>query len=523
MWKTFRVDALGNMRIATKVWSDFSATIPLIRSFSLGDNFPPQYPLFAGPPIRYHFAFFAVVGLLEKAGIPLDWALNSLSALGFSLLLAAIYKLSQTLFKSSRVAIISVVLFLFNGSFAFLEFFKKHPISLDTPVDILKNTDFSSFGPYDEKVVSAFWSLNIYTNQRHLALAYAAFLTLIFIIYKASKNPKKLTSNKAMVLGILIGLFPFVHLTVFGMMGIALISSFILYPELRSKILAAGITAVVLSLPQIIYMGPSQVKTSIFAPGYLVKDLTLVGFSKYWFFNLGLAGLLAPIGFILADKRQRKIFIPFLFLFIVGNLFQFSPDIPTNHKFFNLFVIGANIFTAYFLIRIWQKMFVGKILAVILIIFLTLSGIIDLFPILNDRYMLVADISNNETANYIASNTPKDSVFLNAVFLFDPASLAGRKIYLGWPYFSWGAGYDTTKRHETMKTILSPKGGIQNLCSLLVKEGINYIEMQKPTTLLDTPVNYSFFENNFPRVYYDPVTNIYIYKTPPSCNLQEIM
>ena len=59
MWKTFRVNQAGNLEIATKVWSDFAATIPLIRSFSLGDNFPPQYPLFAGPPIRYHFLFFA--------------------------------------------------------------------------------------------------------------------------------------------------------------------------------------------------------------------------------------------------------------------------------------------------------------------------------------------------------------------------------------------------------------------------------------------------------------------------------
>ena len=86
MWKTFRVNSSGNMQVATRVWSDFAATIPLIRSFSYGSNFPIQYPIFAGPPIRYHFVFFAVVGFLEKIGLRIDWALNGLSVLGFFLL-----------------------------------------------------------------------------------------------------------------------------------------------------------------------------------------------------------------------------------------------------------------------------------------------------------------------------------------------------------------------------------------------------------------------------------------------------
>jgi hypothetical protein len=58
----------GNMLIASKAWSDFASHIPLIRSFSFGNNFPPQYPLFSGPPIKYHFLFYAFVGLLEKLG-----------------------------------------------------------------------------------------------------------------------------------------------------------------------------------------------------------------------------------------------------------------------------------------------------------------------------------------------------------------------------------------------------------------------------------------------------------------------
>ena len=82
MFSTFSYEK-GVMEISSKAWSDFANHIPLIRSFSLGNNFPPQYPLFAGPPIRYHFLFYAFAGFLEKTGIRIDYALNIPSILGF--------------------------------------------------------------------------------------------------------------------------------------------------------------------------------------------------------------------------------------------------------------------------------------------------------------------------------------------------------------------------------------------------------------------------------------------------------
>ena len=267
MSKTFQLTPEGNLRIASKAWSDFAATIPLIRSFSYGANFPPQYPLFSGLPIRYHFVFFFLVGFLEKIGIPLPWALNLLSIISFFLLLFLIYTLSKEIFKSKKVAVISVILFLFNGSFSFLEFFKSHPLALSTFSDIITNISFPSFGPYDGKIVSAFWNLNIFTNQRHLAFAYASFLALILLIYKAAKASKQFTFKKALTLGIAIGLFPFIHLAVFGMMMITLSVFFLIYTPLRRKIFISGAAATLLALPQIIYMGRSQVQTSFLTQG----------------------------------------------------------------------------------------------------------------------------------------------------------------------------------------------------------------------------------------------------------------
>ncbi len=516
MTKTFNINSTGNLEISTKVWSDFAATIPLIRSFSFGSNFPPEYPIFAGPPIRYHFGFFYLVGFLEKAGLPLDIALNSLSILAFFSLLIVIYYLGKTVFERKSVGVLSVFLFLFNGSLSFIEYFKNNPPSLNTFSQIVHNNTFSSFGPYDGNIVSAFWSLNIFTNQRHLALAYASFLALILLIYSLANTSKKITIIQALLIGIFIGIFPLVHLAVFGMIGIALLVFFIIYPKLRIYILVAGVTALAIAIPLILSMGSSQVSTSFFRPGYLVEQLTLANFTQFWFYNLGFVLILAPIGFLLSSKKQRKLFIPFIVLFVVGNLFQFSTEIAANHKFFNVFVIGANFYVAFLIVRLWKKRIAGKIASILLLFLLTLSGIIDLFPILNDTRLEIKDYPNDPSVSFILENTPKDSVFLNSSFLYDPASIAGRKIYLGWPYFSWSAGYDTSKRHNLMNDMFSSSDK-DSACSALLSENIDYLEIINPTELEGVSINYNFFDQNFEKICFIPRTKYSIYDVNLSC------
>jgi hypothetical protein len=434
----------------------------------------------------------------------------------FFALTLAIYFLAKALFKKRAVAFISLALFVFNGSFAFLEFFKTHPLSANTLTKIITNTTFSSFGPYDGKVVSAFWNLNIYTNQRHLGLAYAAFLGLILIIYNAWQNPKKLTAAKAIALGLAVGLFPFIHTAVFGMMAVALVIFFFLYPTLRKKVFIVGTVAALIALPQLLYMGRSQVAFPYFDPGYLIDKLSVRSFLNYWVLNLGPTLVFVPIGFFLSGGTQRKIILPFIALFIIGNLFRFSPDIATNHKFFNLFLIGISFFSASALVALWKRGALAKILVGVAFLLMTFSGVIDLFPILNDSHTQIPDYQKNPAALFITRNTPKAATFLNSSLLYDPASLAGRKVYLGWPYFSWSAGYDTDSRFQTMKTILEAKER-QAVCGLAYSQNIDYVEIQRHNFIEDVLVNHRLFSQEFKRIYYDPKEDFSIYDVRASC------
>lgn len=514
MWHTFSYED-GSMLIAEKVWSDFGSHIPLIRSFSLGDNFPPEYPLFPGETIRYHYLFYLLVGLLEKTGLRIDFALNIPSAISFTLLALTIYFLGKIVFKSKVVGMTSVLLFLFNSSFSFIKFFEKHPLSTNTLNEIVNNEYFVAFGPYDGQVISAFWTLNIYTNQRHLATGIALILIFLFIILKHEKSRRSLKNKQAILLGIILGLTPYLHSGAFIILILILSSLAILLPKQRKPLLLLLIISFTISLHRISSLTTNSTYSPKVRPGYLIPSVpNFLSFLEYWTMNLGLSFFTIPIGTILAPRLGQKLFLSIVPLFIVGNLIQFSPEIAANHKFFTVFLVIGNIFTAYLLVTIWKrKTILTKPIALFLVILLTFGGIIDFFPIKNDRKFKVLDIPKNKAAQWITKNTPKDAVFLNSTYLYDSASIAGRKIFLGWPYFSWSIGYNTNQRFETQQTLLTSNNK-HKLCDNL--NAIDYIEVSKyPHELLE--INTFFFEKEFTKSYEDE--NLTIYNVRETCSL----
>lgn len=539
----------GSMMIATKAWSDFANHVPLIRTFSFGENFPPQDPLFSGEPIHYHFLFYMLVGFLEKFGVRIDYALNIPSTIGFFALLAIIYIFGTRLFRSRAVGVLSVLFFLFNGTLSFLEFFKEHPLSNHIVQDIITNTTFPSFGPYDHKIVSAFWNLNIYTNQRHLAAAYAFGLLIIYLVFYYSRKEKHHPENHTkyhvkgvkqlfssffkdpfglkegktnwelcIILGVLLGFSFFFHLAVFLMTSVVLGCMFLFFRKYRIPAAVILSIAAILAIPQYGYLHSSTGGSGFglkIVPGYLVFDhLTLMNFIQYWVYNFGLHFILIPIGFFIAPKPVKKLFIGFLALFLIGNLFQFAPEMAENHKFFNFYLLFGSMLSAYVLVLLWKKSFYLKPLVIVLTFFLIFSGIIDFFPVANDGKLALADYPVNQDVKWIIQHTPPDAIILNTNYLYDIDSIAGRRIFLGWPYFPWSAGFDTTTRSNQIKQFFTLTD-IPQLCNFLHSNKLEYVTLTTPTE--DFPFNPQFWQQHFTPVYTDPQTRVTIYKASDIC------
>jgi len=429
-------DSRGNQafNIGSHLWSDFGAHIPLIRSFSQGYNFPPQFPLFPNENIRYHFLFYFLVGIFEKFGTNLAIGLNILSTLAFFSFGLLIFDVSRTIFGKASIGIVALLLTFLNSSLTFVKFFSEHsPLLPQTYKTIWENMSPLANAPYDSSsTIATFWSLNIYLNQRHLSLAFATVLIVILVFYKTLVQKEKPSLSLFIFVGILTGLLPYWHSQAFLMIAI---TSFCLSIAFMKK---ESIPAVIyyftylalLAIPQIWWLQkgfPGNQSFIQFSLGYLIAPpVTIFKFIFWWFQNLGLTFVLLIDALLIQRKELILFYLCFLPLFLLGFLFKFGPDIATNHKFFNFWLIITNMFIAAFLVRIFSSNILGKILATVLLLLLTLSGILELIPIKNDPKIIVKDWQMNQVSNWIVEKTSKNSVFLTSTNLYHPVSLAVR-------------------------------------------------------------------------------------------------
>ena len=116
----------GVMYAGLTVCSDYAPHTAMMRSFSLGNNFPTQYPHFGGADVKYHFMFQFLAGNLEYLGLRLDLAYNLLSIgslLGFLMLL---YELALRITGRMCCGIWTIILFFFRSGMAFWRFLWEH-------------------------------------------------------------------------------------------------------------------------------------------------------------------------------------------------------------------------------------------------------------------------------------------------------------------------------------------------------------------------------------------------------------
>lgn len=528
MFHTFSYDGKQQeIGIATKLWSDFGAHIPLIRSFSYGQNYTRlisgqaiESPLFPGEPIRYHFGFYALVGILEKLGLRIDWALNIPSALGFFFLMILIFKFSYVLFTNYSIAFLSVLFFLFNGSLSGVRFFHEHPLSRTTLIDIVTNAKFPAFGPWDGGDISAFWTLNIYTNQRHLGLSYALLLAILMFLLK----PMKKSWHTGLLIGILASVLLFVNVAVAGIMVLFLGWIFLVQKQSRAN-LALG---ALITLPSLLLVQHTSNMTSaiVWQPGYLVRDIHRISsFIGFWIANLGLHTLLIPLGILSAPKTVRKLFTaPLILLFFLPNLFRFSPDMINNHKFFNFFLIIGNMFSAFALVTMLKLCSSIKhpfwinalrwISGAVLMTMLMGSGVIDFFPIINDTKGLVLDILANPDTQFIARHTKPDDIIANSTWFYHPASIAGRPLLSGYTYFTWSYGYGQTQR-EAILTSLYQADSVHSLCTIARENNVAFVELNEQPENYLRP-NWALWQSIIP-TYKNPTSRLTIYSIADTC------
>ena len=341
--------------------------------------------------------------------------------------------------------------------------------------------EFVGFAPYKEGLVTAFWSQNILTNQRHLVLGLGIFLTTLALAFELKQRKSR---TGLITLGVMFGLSYLLQAQIF--IGALLVMGVLAMAGFRFFFFVLT-PATLVAFPQFLSLsGPSSTAGVAWHFGYLAEDKSAFGLLRFWVANLGLT-FFAPFAlFIPQIRRWWPLMVGAFLLFLIPNLIQLSPEIAGSHKLLNQSILIVNIFTAATLVWVWNKSIYLKPVAIVTVTLLMFSGIMDLMVLKNDEHVVVWS-ANNPVTEWVKTYTNKQDVFLTSWDSYHPVTLAGRKIFFGWPYFSWSLGYDTAERQRVLDEMAQAQN--PRLCMLLTENRISYVVKEKgiDSFLLDNP------------------------------------
>jgi hypothetical protein len=198
----------------------------------------------------------------------------------------------------------------------------------------------------------------------------------------------------------------------------------------------------------------------------------------FWFKNTGLFIPLILAAILWRGKnqltsRQLLIFyLPFTLCFIVPNLLKMAPWIWDNIKVLFYWWVASSPLVAMLLTRLWRQGLASKILATLLLVFVTLAGALDVAGIAfrSNRYE-VFDASGVRFADLVKHKTEPQAVIVHAPVHNHPVFLTGRRSLMGYPGHIWTHGLEFTERQSEIRRIYS---GASDAAALIDKYNIQF-------------------------------------------------
>lgn len=484
------------------VYGDYAPHTAMMRSFSLGDNFPTQYPHFGGEDVKYHFMFQFLVGNLEYLGIRIDIAYNMLSVFALLGFLMMLYSIARRLTGSGAAGVVTVALFFFRSSFTFFRYLWEHLRAGDLLKTLAENTSFIGYTPNEDW---GLWNFNVYLNQRHLAFglliaALVLWYYLDLVEAGCSHSEKGLAWMKnrlfsaeawkmrnpegALAAGLALGLTAFWNgAAVIG--GLLILLGFAVFSDGKLDYLATAVTAVLFSVLQSkVFIRGSAVEAGFYW-GFISEDKSPAG--VLWFLiqmsGIFFAGavLLLPL---LKKRLHRVLTVSCLFPVVFAFCFSLTPDITVNHKYIMISYAFLAVLWAGVLTGLWKgkdgsrrsAAVIRRAAAVLMAVCLTATGIYDFVVILRNNgpgHRVTVNMESTLT-DWLAEHLDSGDLLLTPEYSMSETTMSGVMMYLGWPYYAWSAGYDTYGRAQKAVEIYTSEDPAA-VDRLVKEEKITYI------------------------------------------------
>jgi hypothetical protein len=399
----------GELMVSANTWGDMALHLGLSRSFSVGANYPTEYPFFAGEPIHYHFGFDFFAGALQRGGASPLWSFNGPAIIGLSAVMLLTFAIARMLFSSAAEPVrwwrdrgvwagfVAIALVVTNQSLAWLRYVDKDGkgdlATALRPSVLWNHKDYLTVGPYTDDPIAIFNTFNPFLGQNHLIIAMALVLLAAYVLIDRLKGDGRPSTRLLIGMGITFGAAFWINGVVWLAAAVFIAALLILWAlAARRRAVRAddggtlaglresgawirigaafAVPALALGVPQALALSGGSGAGLGFHLGYLVcastqsschggdmNPLALAdwwSFAKYWWLNEGVFIPLLVVAFIIGSARDRRIIAAVTAIFVWGSLFAVGEDIGGfNHKVFNLWEILAGPFAAFALIAIF--------------------------------------------------------------------------------------------------------------------------------------------------------------------------
>jgi|GEM_PF-1145818 len=436
MWKSVRTGADNTWLVSRNTVFDTAHALSLVRSFSLGDNIPYTSPFAAGAVELYHFIFYFFVGLVEQFDIPLIVAFNAVSAFGFSVYCIVGFYIAYMVAEKNRiVGWMTIVFLITHSTLTWWYFLLQQGIHASIFTSLWRLPNYLFAGPYDGSVISLFFTLNVFVNQRHLSFAIAAGFLLCFMADALFKQ-KKSSYWKYGVLGGMIGLLFWWNLVItVTVMGVVLLLG-IFFKKYRETLFCLFVFGSIVCIgcipffPVLKEFFASNTSQSVI--GSKISFLSVLAKQiRYWAVNLGLGIIAYIVGYMHVQKQYKKMFVSIgmlFFIFAIGFAFGKNEIAQKMLSFWNVVFVSM---CAYGVWSFWKKGKIFRFLSVLLFFGMTASGLIDLMVIKNDFAYPAVSLEMNHRTRMLEHTIPKNAVVLSYSEMFHDVALAGKKQYYG--------------------------------------------------------------------------------------------
>ena len=413
-------------------YGDLPFHLGIISSFVFGDNFPPQYQIYAGATLSYPF----LVNLWTSAFWWIDPDFRTIPLIFLSQWMV-VWTVTYFLLNGNRFWLAPWAALFGGGSFWYL--------GQNSGELIGKGVAWTSF-------LSTIWVTQRGAMLGMICLLAAASLVRDRLNPSRGKRTGLETDEVALIAGLILGFSPLIH-THFFLVGLIFVGGSVLLAGLKRYyasrephdfvtpliLLMLGLIPALLTSPWLI--GKKGIISLI--QGWSTGPIHTLGDSlDLWIFHAPTFIFALLIAAVFVVRRTEGLIL--VAIFILGNIFQLAIWEWDQIKIFlAIYLLILLIFSDY---RGWRQ-----VAAQVCCILLILPGVWEAWKIFvagsNDRIYSAADLN---LAEKIRDRLPVDSVLANAPDHNHPVTLTGRRMYMGYDGTLFSHGIDYAARREKM-------------------------------------------------------------------------